>query len=110
MTAEFECLCFLDNSSLCILEIKHQEKFVWLLLNKLTLTVKQMNFGSIDHHGDIVERYFDLGYLKYDPSSGVFIEKYNSGQHPLENKNCSEVPEIYLNSIAEFLNKHFTLY
>ena len=53
---------------------------------------------------------FDLGYLKYDPSSGVFIEKYNSGQHPLENKNCSEVPEIYLNSIAEFLNKHFTLY
>ena len=112
MRVNFECLYFLDNNDLCIIEIKKYvtddasaaQRYQWLLINKKSLIIKPLQFRSMDASGDLAERFFDLGYLKFDPKSGVFIEKFNSGQHSLCNKTCEEVPDEYLNAIAGFLS------
>lgn len=104
MRVNFECLYFLDNTNLCIIEIKKEQNYHWLLINKESLNIKPLEFKSMDASGQVAERFFDLGYLKFNPTAGVFIEKFNSGQHPLCNKNCEEVPDVYLNAIASFLS------
>jgi hypothetical protein len=112
MPADFDCLYFLDNSTLCILEIKRidvadhapaEEKYQWLLLYKEHLDIKPLLFKSQDNSGEVEERFFDLGYLKFDLHEGVFIEKFNSAQHRLQNKDCKQFPEKYQNAVTRFL-------
>ncbi len=104
MRVNFECLYFLDNNDLCIIEIKKEQNNQWFLINKESLNIKPMQFKSMDASGQIAEHFFDLGYLKFNPIAGIFIEKFNSGQHPLSNKNCEEVPDVYLHAIDSFLS------
>ncbi len=75
MTANFQCLYFLDSDMFCIVEIKRTElsidalkkdRFKWLMINKKTAVIKELRFQSMDSSHAIEERFFDLGYLKFD--------------------------------------------
>lgn len=106
---QFECLFFLENSLLYIVEIKRTdlaedadiaEKFKWLIINKDTLAIKELHFNSMDSSGEIEERYFQEGYLKFNTTTGTFIEKYNSAQHPLDRRLDFRLQDALVNSIA----------
>jgi hypothetical protein len=114
MTTNFECLCFLDNYDLCIVEIKlmdlpqdtqKSDRYQWLLINKKDLTIKALQFKSMDSSHEIEERFFDLGYLKFDYKKGVYISKEPSVQYPLENTNCEPVPARIIEAISGYLNE-----
>jgi len=106
---QFECLFFLENSLLYIVEIKRTdlaedadiaEKFKWLMINKDNLAIKELHFNSMDSSGEIEERYFQEGYLKFNATTGTFIEKYNSAQHPLDRRLDFRLQDALVNSIT----------
>ena len=108
----FECLFFLENAYLQIIEIKRTDlpeaadisaRFKWLRIEKETMQVSQLNFASMDSSEEIEERYFNEGYLKFNDSTGTFIEKYNSAQHPLNRILAFKMPSALENAIKEFL-------
>jgi hypothetical protein len=107
----FECLYFLDSPQLCIIEISAtdllaeiQDHYQWLLINKLTLGVKELQFKAMDASHEIEERFFDLGYLKFGKEKGVYISKEPSVQYPLQNTNCDAIPGDIMEAIARHLN------
>jgi hypothetical protein len=109
----FECLYFLDTRQLCIIEVKltnlpanaeKKDQYQWLLINKTGLDVKELQFKSMDSSHEIEERFFDLGYLKFNTQKGVYISKEPSAQHLLENVSCEEVPTGMMEVIARHLN------
>lgn len=109
----FDCLYFLENFSMQIIEIKRtdlpedaeiSEKFKWLKFDKETNEISQLDFSSMDSSAEIEERYFEQGYLKFNNTTGTFIEKYNSAQHPLDRRIEFRISTILQNSILEFLN------
>lgn len=113
MPTKFKCLSFLDTDQLCIVEIKlpdihfefgQKERYKWLLINKENLTIKEMEFKSMDSAHEIEERFFDLGYLKFDYQKGVYISKEPALQYPLENTSCETVPDTIIGAITNFLN------
>jgi len=111
MIRTFECLHYLDNHSICILEICHVVTthenepgvFVWLLIDKKNSQVKPLRSKAIDlaHHQG--ERYFDLGYLKYDHTRGTFIEEFDASRHGLEVCSCDQVPQYILSLVQHWL-------
>ena len=110
---QFECLFFLENSLLYIVEIKRTdlaeeadiaEKLKWLIINKDTLAISELHFNSMDSSGEIEERYFQEGYLKFNATTGTFIEKYNSAQHPLDRRLDFRLQDALVNSIILFLS------
>ncbi|HKG05005.1 MAG TPA: hypothetical protein VKB19_01030 [Pedobacter sp.] len=111
-SSDFICQSFLENTSLCILEIPvdievsndRVRSNQWLIVNKADLSVRMMNLKSRDASSWVQERYFDLGYLKYDSTSGIFIEVQNHGLHHLVNANVSDVPAQYLSAVAGYLS------
>lgn len=113
MQKSFNCLCFLDNYNICIMEISRPVKTVtgyeknheWLLLRKDDMSIKALSLKSRDDSYEVEERYFNLGYLKYNPKQGVFIETANMGQHPLQNSDCNGIPETYLQSIENYIDR-----
>lgn len=113
MTTNFKCLYFLDTDQLCIVEIKlpdmpvdaeKKDRYKWLLINKENLTIKEMEFKSMDSAYEIEERFFDLGYLKFDYHKGVYISKEPPLQYPLENTNCETIPDTIIGAITSYLN------
>lgn len=116
MKPAFTCLYYLENTLNCILEIKRTdltehadiaERFRWLFLDKSTGLVSSLIFRSMDSSGEVQERFFEEGYLKFNDEVGTYIEKFNSAQHQLENHTGNPLPaEIeehvmnYLQSIA----------
>lgn len=111
---KFECLFFLENSLLYIVEIKRTdlteasditERFKWLMISKDTLIINELHFSSMDSSGEIEERYFLEGYLKFNSTTGTFIEKYNSAQHPLDRRIDFRMQDALINSISLFLSK-----
>ncbi|TCC87342.1 hypothetical protein EZ428_21845 [Pedobacter frigiditerrae] len=108
----FECLYFLENFYLYILEIKRTDLpkdagaeaiFKWLMIDKETLTITPLSFNSMDAAGEIEERYFEEGYLKFNNSIGTFIEKYNSAQHPLDRRLEWKIATPLSNAIIEMM-------
>jgi len=108
----FKCLYFLENFYLQIIEIKRvdlpedaeiAEKFKWLTIDKESMSVTQLHFKSMDSSGEIEERYFEEGYLKFNSSIGTFIEKYNSAQHPLNRQIDFKLSTAVENAITTFL-------
>lgn len=96
-----------------ILEIKRtdlpedaeiSEKFKWLKFDKETNEISQLDFSSMDSSTEIEERYFEQGYLKFNNTTGTFIEKYNSAQHPLDRRMEFRISTILHNSILDFLS------
>jgi hypothetical protein len=111
---KFECLYFLENPDLQIIEVKRTDlaedaeasiKFKWLRIEKSTLHIAELNFASMDSSGEIEERYFEQGYLKFNGTTGTFIEKYNSAQHPLDRRIDFKISAPLENAIAEFLER-----
>lgn len=108
----YECLYFLENVNLLIIEVKRtdldegvdvSEKFKWLRIDKESLEISLLHFAAMDSSDEIEERYFDEGYLKFNGSTGTFIEKYNSAQHPLDRRTSWKIPTLMDNTIIEFL-------
>jgi hypothetical protein len=108
----FQCLYFLENFHLQIIEVKRtdlpenteaSERFKWLRIEKETMAISLLNFASMDSSGEIEERYFQEGYLKFNNTTGTFIEKYNSAQHPLDRRTDFKIPTVLENIITEFL-------
>ncbi len=113
MQKSFDCLCFLDNNNLCIFEIArpvqsapaYGKSYEWLLLQKSDMSISSLSLKSRDDSFYVQERYFNLGYLKYNQHDGIFIERSNTGQHPLENRECTGIPENYLQVVEDYLKK-----
>jgi hypothetical protein len=108
----FECLFFLENFYLFIIEIKRNdlpkdapkdEMFKWLLIDKDTLETTHLNFNDMDSFGDIEERYFEEGFLKFNNTIGTFIEKYNYTQHPLYRRIEWKMPTSLQNTVEQYL-------
>lgn len=111
----FECLYLLENSYMQIIEVKSMaiqknadpsQRFKWLRVEKESLEISKLDFASMDSSGEIEERYFDQGYLKFNTTTGTFIEKYNSAQHPLDRRIDFRIPTALENAISEFLQGH----
>lgn len=109
----FECLSFLDTEQMCIIEIKltnpsacalHAKRNQWLLISKDSQQVRELHFSSMDSSHEIEERFFDLGYLKFDSKKGIYISKEPTAIHPIENTSCEEVPNTIMETIAKYLN------
>ena len=107
----FEWLYFLDSPQLCIIEISAtdllaeiQDHYQWLLINKLTLDVKELQFKAMDSSHEIEERFFDLGYLKFNTEKGIYISKEPATQYPLYNKSCDAIPGDIMEAIARHWN------
>jgi hypothetical protein len=109
---KFECLYFLENPSIQLIEIKRNDlssdaeisqKFRWLRINKESMQVSMLEFSSMDSSGEIEERYFQQGYLKFNLTTGTFIEKYNSAQHPLDRRLEWKLSSALENAISDFL-------
>jgi len=112
MKPTFKCLYLLENETHIILEIKRtdlpadadlSDVYKWLFIDKNGLSINQLWFCSADSSGDLEERYFEQGYLKFDSVQGVFIEKFNSAQHQMINKNSSGLSDHLLRAILEYL-------
>lgn len=112
MRPAFNCLYYLEDGKICIVEIKRTdltadadiaEVFRWLMIDKQSADVSGLDFRSLDRSDNIEERFFDQGYLKFNPEQGTFIEKFNSAQHPLENKTKTELPSNIRTAIENFL-------
>lgn len=77
----------MENTDHYIVEVKKInegdlfESFQWLRISKDFQEIKPLRLQSIDSSREVEERFFDEGYLKFNPKSGIFIEKFNSGQH-----------------------------
>lgn len=104
MSSRFHLLHFFENSHLIIAEIKridlpqtenYSEIYHWLYLDKQTAALVKLWYRSMDSSGEIEERYFEQGYLKFNSVQATFIEKYNSGQHTLDNRKTKNLsPEL----------------
>lgn len=112
MNQTFECLHFLDNHSISILEIcesaapapaKRLQVLRWLLIDKKNRQVKLLRSKAIDSAHQQGERYFDLGYLNYNHRSGTFIEGPNAFSHELDIGSCDHVPQDILSMVQHFL-------
>ena len=112
-TLNFNCHSFLDNRTISLLEISIKDHsthaptiiFHWLLINKQSLKVTTLQLKSRDDSDSIQERFFDLGYLKYDASTGVFISQQTNELHPLDNTSCHHVPDPLLQAVESYLSK-----
>lgn len=113
MSPDFTCLYFLENETHAILDIKRldlgenlnlTEACFWLIFDKQKLTIQKLSLRSVDADGEVQERFFDQGYLKFNSQNGTFIEKFNSGQHQLENKTGHPLPA----EIKEVLTSYLT--
>lgn len=109
---DFDCHDFFDNTNLCIMEISvtdvdaHKRRYEWLLIDKSNLSIKPMSLKTRDGSASVQERFFDLGFLKYDATSGVFIETVDKDVHPLEHKGCEEIPSDYISAVTKYLHKN----
>lgn len=112
MHPAFNCLYYLENTEHCILEIKRKdlpqdselaEIYLWLIFDKKSSQIQRLNFRSMDSLGDVQERFFDQGYLKFNNEKGTFIEKFNSGQHQLVNKSNEPLPAFINKVLANYL-------
>lgn len=87
LTAAVNCKHILENTDHYIVEVEiyHEgdvfESFQWLKINKDLNQVKLLNLTAVDSSREVEERFFSEGYLKFNNRNGIFIEKFNSGQH-----------------------------
>ncbi len=107
------CLYFLENPTSYVIEIKRtdlpkdapiKERAKWMMIDKKSLTITSLDFLSLDSAGEIEERWFEQGYLKFNLTEGTYIEKYNSAQHKLERKMAYKLSAAVKKAIADFLS------
>lgn len=112
---DFDCHDFFDNPKRAILEISLPEddgskrRYEWLLINKESLCIKRMLLKTRDSSSSVQERFFDLGFFKYDSQSGVFIETAAKDLHHLEHKVGEDIPEEYLSAVTSYLLENLAM-
>lgn len=108
-----ECHTFLDTETQSVIEIELTELPVstaqkynrqWFLVNKSNLDIKVLQFRSMDSTQDIEERFFDLGYLKFDSQKGVYISKEPTMYYQLKNNSPEKIPQQTMEAVARYLN------
>lgn len=114
MKPAFTCPHYLENELYCVLEIKRRNfdpqttislPDQWVYVDKQNLKISPLTLRSVDSSGEIQERFFDQGYLKFNGQNGTFIEKFNSAQHQLENKTGKDPAVEIQEAIILFLSK-----
>lgn len=114
MTPNFTCLYFLENEKHTLLEIKRKDLdekadisdvYLWLMVEKSSSYIEKLIFRSMDSSGEIQERFFEQGYLKFNEQSGTYIEKFNSAQYQLENKSGQSLPSTIIQALTAYLNR-----
>lgn len=114
MLPKFKPLHFFESPRLSIIEIQRTdltenaayfEIYHWLYLDKQTGALLKLWFHSKDASGEIEERYFEQGFLKFNNNQATFIEKFNSAQHTLENRRAKEIPGMLLAMVTEYLKQ-----
>lgn len=112
MLSDFKILRFFDSSSLAIVELKRlglpdstpgSAIQYWLMLDKHQDKLSLIDLRSIDSSGEVEERFFDQGFLKYNTTEATFIEKFNSAQHRLDIRNTGDFPTEMLSKIRELI-------
>lgn len=112
MKPKFDCLYFLENTAIFIIEIKRTDLsedadsssvYQWMKIDKSTLGITLLSFRSMDSSAQVEERFFEEGYLKFNEHDGTFIEKFNSGQHQLTNRKNDILSEPIKDSIENYL-------
>jgi hypothetical protein len=113
MKPDFTCIYFLENEEHIILEIKRNDLkenadmadvYLWLIIKKQPGKIQRLTFRSMDSSGEVQERFFEQGYLKFNVQSGTYIEKFNSGQHQLENKTGQPLTNETLDILRKYLS------
>lgn len=108
----FQCLFLLESTDFFILEIKRtdisensspSDRFKWLKVEKIQLNITCLHFKSMDSSGDIEERFFEEGFLKFDSIEGTFIEKFNTAQYALKRIASADLKENEAQQITKFL-------
>lgn len=79
------------------------EIFRWLILDKKTEEIQSLTFRSMDSSGDVQERFFEQGYLKFNDQSATYIEKFNSAQHQLDNQTPAILPTQIQDILTAYL-------
>ncbi|MNL12752.1 hypothetical protein D3C87_1336270 [compost metagenome] len=112
MQPDFTCLYFLENEKHVVLEIKRYDLaenadiadvYLWLVIDKKARQITRLTFRSMDSSGEVQERFFEQGYLKFNSHTGTYIEKFNSGQHQLENKTGQALPAEIIETLSSYL-------
>lgn len=99
-----------ENPAFYFLEIRNygngftDHNYQWFMIQKSDLKVIPLNLRFVDSSTMVEERYFDEGYLKFDHTSGTYIEKYNSAQHGLVQVSAMAVPTLVHEAIANFID------
>ncbi|WP_129713988.1 hypothetical protein [Pedobacter sp. SYP-B3415] len=113
MKPAFDYLYSLKGNSICIVEIRknglpaatpHDDVYQWLLIETDSLQIHPLNFRSMDSSGQVQERFFDQGYLKFNELGGTFIEKFNVGQHQLDCIRKEQLPEDVTHCVSFYLS------
>ncbi len=101
----------LENTDHFLIEVKKvdigdvYENRYWLKVNKDQLHINILNLRAIDSSRDIEERFFEEGYLKFNAEKGIFIEKFNSGQHQYQILNGLESDQL-IHAIQNYFADH----
>ncbi|MBC6112737.1 hypothetical protein ACFOG5_24145 [Pedobacter fastidiosus] len=112
MLEPVEYLHFLEGKSISVLEVRFKadandrnsgHKISWITIEEKRARVRKLTLRSQDFSGEIAERFFEEGYLKYNGQTGTYIEKFNSAQHHLTNSSVSNIPKILKEAIDGFL-------
>ncbi len=108
----------LENTDHYLIEVRDDSlfegivspNFQWLKITKDFKQTSGLLLKSMDSSWDIEERFFEEGYLKFGLTGGIFIEKFNSGQHQyqlLNNEAESRfIPTLqnYFSEVAPLMN------
>lgn len=110
----FKILHLFESAKLMIIEIKRNdlpehavnaEIYHWLYLDKQNGALLKLWFRSLDSSGEIEERYFEQGFLKFNSTQATFIEKYNSAQHTLNNHSIKELSVELATVLEDYLKE-----
>lgn len=110
LTTAFNFRRVLENTDHYLVEVKRTGNvdilldFQWLKISKDLDQINSLNLKTIDSSYQVEERFFDEGYLKFNASTGIFIEKFNSGQHQYQIINDLELT----NSLSQLLDDYFS--
>jgi hypothetical protein len=115
LTASINCKRVLENTDHYLLEVKKieigdlYESYYWLKISKDQYQVSILNLKAIDSSRDVEERFFDEGYLKFNADQGIFIEKFNSGQHQYQILNSIEAEKRFIPTLQDYFAAHTQL-
>lgn len=108
----FEALNLLESTEIAILEILSKdlightflsERSVWLAIDKSDFSVSSLTLKSADSSSEVEERFFEEGFLKFGPTTGTYIVKFNSAQHQLLRRLSLDVPATLSRCITNYL-------